>query len=200
MARQTDTVNQAQAQAQDQFRDSVRQSQDPVLTAIRAWSDWVTRLVPDLSSLPAGDQSFEPEDAVDTAFTFAEQLLSTQRQFVHDVLSAMAPVGDAADTTQGQRPEAETRRRGTSVAGVIPEAINARLGTVTREDRLRVLEEIRTLQGRFLPPDEIDRLAELEHAGDRDGGVGGHGVRRPARCSPGRPARRTGPTEPAAVV
>ncbi|HWB71053.1 MAG TPA: hypothetical protein VG452_02465 [Egibacteraceae bacterium] len=89
-----------------------------MITAIRIWSDAVTRLVPDLSSLPPSDQYLDPRKAVDSAFAFAEQLLSTQRQFLHDVLSTLVPDVEA-------------------VAGLIPEAINARLGAVTREDRLR---------------------------------------------------------------
>jgi predicted DNA-binding protein len=64
---------------------------------------------------------------------------------------------------QRRRLEAEARRRGASVASVIREAIDARLGSVTREERLRAVEAIESMDGgRFLPPDELDRLVELE--------------------------------------
>lgn len=64
---------------------------------------------------------------------------------------------------QRRRLELEARRRGTSMATVIREAIDTRLGAVTREDRLRAFEEIRAAcRGRFLTPDEINRIVEEE--------------------------------------
>jgi predicted DNA-binding protein len=68
---------------------------------------------------------------------------------------------------QRRRLAAEARRRGTSVASVVREAIDARLGIVTREERLRAVDEIRRKggRGRFLAPDELDELAEQERAG-----------------------------------
>lgn len=58
--------------------------------------------------------------------------------------------------------EAEARRRGVSVASLIREAIEARFPIATREDRTRALEAIRGMRGRFLPPGELDRLADTE--------------------------------------
>ncbi|HWB72797.1 MAG TPA: hypothetical protein VG452_11320 [Egibacteraceae bacterium] len=96
MARQDDTVE----QAQNQFLDNVRQSQEAFAKAVQTWSDSVTKLVPDLSSLPLSDQYLDPRRAVDSAFAFAEQLLNTQRQFAHDVVSALVPAVEAAEATQ----------------------------------------------------------------------------------------------------
>ncbi|HWB72798.1 MAG TPA: hypothetical protein VG452_11325 [Egibacteraceae bacterium] len=101
MASQSDPVD----SGQEQVIEMVRRSQDAVLTAIRTWSDSVVRLVPDFSSVPVSEQYFKPREAVDTAFAFAEQLLSTQRQFLHDVLSAIMPVVEAA----GERPTPDTK-------------------------------------------------------------------------------------------
>ena len=63
---------------------------------------------------------------------------------------------------QRRRLEEEALRRGASVASLIREAIDARFGAVTRADRLRALHEIRALNGRFLPPEELDRLVVEE--------------------------------------
>ncbi len=64
---------------------------------------------------------------------------------------------------QRRRLEAEGKRRGTSVGSLIREAVDARFGAVTTADRLRALEEIRAMRGRFLNPDELNRVIEEEH-------------------------------------
>jgi hypothetical protein len=59
--------------------------------------------------------------------------------------------------------EAEAQRREASVASVIREAIDLRLGTVDRSARLRALEEIRAMQGGpFLSPEELNREVAAE--------------------------------------
>ncbi len=66
-------------------------------------------------------------------------------------------------TAQRQRLEAEARDRGTSVASLIREAVDARFGAVTQADRLRAVEEIRKMNGPFLTPEELNRIIESEH-------------------------------------
>lgn len=65
---------------------------------------------------------------------------------------------------QRSRLEAEARERRTSVASLIREAIDARFGPVTREDRLRAVGEIRRMGGKgtFVPPEELNRAVEEE--------------------------------------
>jgi hypothetical protein len=64
---------------------------------------------------------------------------------------------------QRRRLEAEARRRGTSVASVIRDAIDSQLGVVTREQRLRAVDEIAAMSGgRFLPPDELNAIVDEE--------------------------------------
>jgi predicted transcriptional regulator len=63
---------------------------------------------------------------------------------------------------QRRRLEAEARRRGTSVGSLVRQAIDAQFGAVTREDRLAAVEAIRSLRGRYLTPEEINRLVEEE--------------------------------------
>ena len=67
---------------------------------------------------------------------------------------------------QRRRLEQEAKRRGTSVASVVRDAVDTHLGPFSREDRLRAVEEIRQMRGgRLLSPEEINRLVaeEREH-------------------------------------
>ena len=58
--------------------------------------------------------------------------------------------------------EAEARRRRTSVAALIRDAIDGRYGTVTREDRLRAVEELGKMSARYVPPSELGRMIDEE--------------------------------------
>ena len=63
---------------------------------------------------------------------------------------------------QRRRLEAEAKRRGSSVATLVREAIDERYGATTAEDRLRAVEEIEALKGRFLTPAEIEQVIDEE--------------------------------------
>ena len=65
---------------------------------------------------------------------------------------------------QRKRWDAEAKRRGTSVAGLIREAVDRHVGSLDRVDRVQAVEAIRTMDGRFLPVDEMDRVVEEERA------------------------------------
>lgn len=65
-------------------------------------------------------------------------------------------------TEQRRRLESEARRRDVSVASLIREAVDARFGAITAADRTEALDGIRALRGRFLSPDELNRLVEEE--------------------------------------
>jgi hypothetical protein len=64
---------------------------------------------------------------------------------------------------QRRRLEIEAKRRKTSVASVIREAIDARYGSVAPEQRIRAVEEIGRMKGRFVPPRDLKRLIDEEH-------------------------------------
>ena len=63
---------------------------------------------------------------------------------------------------QRRRLEVEAKRRGASIASLIREAVDARFGTISRTDRLHAVERIRALSGRYLPPEELNRIVEQE--------------------------------------
>ncbi len=61
---------------------------------------------------------------------------------------------------QRRRLDREAKRRGTSVASLVREAVDARFGGPTREERLRAVEEIRNMGGgRFLTPEQLNGIA-----------------------------------------
>jgi len=71
-------------------------------------------------------------------------------------------------TDQRRRLEREAQRRGTSVASVIRDAVDAQLGGVSDEDRRAALEEIRAMRAPFLTPEEINRIVEEEREAEVD--------------------------------
>ncbi|HKE72758.1 MAG TPA: CopG family transcriptional regulator [Acidimicrobiales bacterium] len=64
---------------------------------------------------------------------------------------------------QRRRLEHEARRRGTSVAAVIRDAVDGELGMVSPDERLRAVEAIGALRGEYLPPDELGALIDELH-------------------------------------
>ncbi len=77
---------------------------------------------------------------------------------------------------QRRRLESEAQRRGLSVGGLIREAVDAHLGHVGEAERLEALEGLRAASGRFLSPEELNRIVDEE----RDAAIG------TARNSPSR--------------
>ena len=78
--------------AQEQTLKTIRDGQQAVVDAVKAWADTVERLVPATPSLPFSEQLPSPQEVVHKSFDFAEQLLKAQREFAENVLRAAAPV------------------------------------------------------------------------------------------------------------
>ncbi len=69
---------------------------------------------------------------------------------------------------QRKRLESEAKRRGRSVGGLIRDAVDARFGAVSPEDRLEALAGIEKTAGRFLTLDELDRVVQEEREAQSD--------------------------------
>jgi predicted DNA-binding protein len=63
---------------------------------------------------------------------------------------------------QRQRLEEQARLRGTSVAALIREAVDASLGGPSIEDRKRAVEAIGAMRGRYLSPEELEAIVDEE--------------------------------------
>lgn len=77
---------------EDQVLETVRQSQEAVVKAVKTWADAGKNLVPDLPALPFADQLPNTVDLVENAFAFADKMLAAQREFAAAVLEAAKPV------------------------------------------------------------------------------------------------------------
>ena len=86
---------------QDQFLSTIRESQETVIDAIKAWVGTVQSVIPKIPSvqLPGADKLPKPEEVVASAYDFAEQLLASQRRFAEEVLKATSPLLPDADRT-----------------------------------------------------------------------------------------------------
>jgi predicted DNA-binding protein len=64
---------------------------------------------------------------------------------------------------QRRRLEAEAQRQARSIASLVREAIDARFGTFSPEERLAAVEAIGAMSGgRYLTPEQINRAVEAE--------------------------------------
>jgi hypothetical protein len=98
-------------QAQEQTLKLIRDSQEGMVEAVRAWAsaiEKVTPAVPELPALPLADELPSPKEIVETSFGFAEQLLEAQRQVVGHVQTAAAPVHAASTSTEQKKPAAKS--------------------------------------------------------------------------------------------
>lgn len=98
-------------QAQEQTLKVIRDSQEGVVEAVKAWASALEKAVPEvpaLQGLPLADEFPTPKEIVETSFGFAEQLLRAQREFVESVLSAAAPVLDTSASNGSKKPAAKS--------------------------------------------------------------------------------------------
>jgi hypothetical protein len=77
--------------AQEQTLKTLRDGQQTIIDAVRAWAETVERIVPPTPATPFSDQLPTPQEVVKTSFNFAEQLLKAQREFAENVLAAAEP-------------------------------------------------------------------------------------------------------------
>jgi len=84
--------------------NTISKSQAAVIDAIKTWADAVQSIKPDLPdiSVPFADKLPSPQEAVASAYDFAEQLLANQRKFAEELLKATAPLLPAAPSGNGK--------------------------------------------------------------------------------------------------
>jgi len=63
---------------------------------------------------------------------------------------------------QRLRLDAEAHHRQTTVGALVREAIDEKLGAVSAEDRVRAVDHLAGLRGRFIPVEEMNRIVEEE--------------------------------------
>ncbi len=75
----------------------VKQTQEMAYSGITMWIDFAGKAfsMPEMDSLPFVDQLPDPKAVVESGFGFAEDLLSTQKDFALKVVEAMTPAKKA---------------------------------------------------------------------------------------------------------
>jgi hypothetical protein len=71
----------------------VKQGQEVAFSGISLWMDFAGKAftLPELEALPFVDQLPDPKAVVESSFGFAEELLSTQKDFAMKVVDAITP-------------------------------------------------------------------------------------------------------------
>ena len=71
----------------------VKQGQEVAFSGISLWMDFAGKAftLPELEVLPFVDQLPDPKAVVESSFGFAEELLSTQKDFAMKVVDAITP-------------------------------------------------------------------------------------------------------------
>jgi len=79
----------------DQIIENIRQSQQTVVDAVRAWTEAAATATPSAPVLaPISPDAPDPRELVDSSFDFASKLLATQREFAQNLISASTPPSD----------------------------------------------------------------------------------------------------------
>lgn len=99
---------------EDQVLETIRQTQDAVVKAVKTWADAGKNVVPDLPPLPFAEQLPNTAELIDNAFGFADRLLSAQRDFASAVLDAARPVIGATEPTKANGARKSTTSKSTS--------------------------------------------------------------------------------------
>ena len=76
----------------------VKQGQEVAFSGISLWIDFAGKAftLPELESLPFVDQLPSPKALVESSFSFAEELLGTQKDFALKVVEAVTPATKAS--------------------------------------------------------------------------------------------------------
>jgi hypothetical protein len=71
----------------------VKQSQEVAFSGISLWMDFAGKAfsLPELESVPFVDQLPDPKAVVESSFSFAEELIATQKDFALKVVDAVTP-------------------------------------------------------------------------------------------------------------
>ncbi len=104
-------------QVQGQTLDAVRKTQDAVVDALAAWTESANK-IPGYTSLL--QQWPAATEVIDSNFDFAEQLLSSQRDFAGRILAATTP---KTVTPNNTTPKAITKTAPKAITKTAPAAV-----------------------------------------------------------------------------
>jgi hypothetical protein len=79
---------------QGQILDTIRKSQEAAVDGLRSWIEAAGQFTPKTAAWPGADRFPTPAELVDTAYDFAGELLTAQREFFHKAIEVTAPLYD----------------------------------------------------------------------------------------------------------
>ena len=96
---------------QDQILSTIRKSQELTLDALKTWVETVqsvTQSLPSIPSvsLPLADRLPNPHEVVARSYSFAEQVLTSQRKFADEVLEVASPLIPGEDSKSAPKSSA----------------------------------------------------------------------------------------------
>jgi hypothetical protein len=90
-------------EAQDRALSTLRQSQEAVVKAVDGWAKAVESSVPEAPAIPVAKGVPTLEELVQSSFDFAGEVLSAQRSFTEELISAAAPAIKTAPVETAKR-------------------------------------------------------------------------------------------------
>ncbi|MGV0715275.1 hypothetical protein ABQE93_07720 [Mycolicibacterium sp. XJ662] len=92
------TVQEINQKVQEQTMEAVRKTQDATVDAVTAWTETATKVTPQLADFAKGyeipgmnevtKQLPSVGEIIDSNFDFAQQVLTSQREFAHRIVEA----------------------------------------------------------------------------------------------------------------
>lgn len=84
---------------QDQYKQSVQQTQDAFQNAVDSWTKTVQQ---GFGSVPSAPTQVDPRQVVDQVFDFAEKMLEMQRDLTKNLLQSSQTLGESWTQAAGQ--------------------------------------------------------------------------------------------------
>jgi Mg-chelatase subunit ChlI len=94
--RNEDQIDNGAQRAADQGYDLFRRPQDAYVEVVRTWMESFNRFVPSLFTWTVDPKGLGVDEAIDSAFDLAEELLASQRRIAHQIFGASKPLLDVA--------------------------------------------------------------------------------------------------------
>jgi hypothetical protein len=96
------TVKEINEKVQEQTLDAVRKTQDAAVEAVTAWAETASKVAPQMGDVVKGYEVPAIEEftkhlpsaaeIIDSNYDFAQQLLTSQREFAHRIVAATKQV------------------------------------------------------------------------------------------------------------
>jgi hypothetical protein len=94
--RNEDQIDNGAQRAADQGYELFRRTQDAYVDVVRTWTEGFSRVVPSLFMWSFDPKGLRADEAIDSGFDLAEELLASQRQIAHQLFEATKPLFDVA--------------------------------------------------------------------------------------------------------